>query len=449
MKTDGIDANPTSTALPLTVPDPRRADSPRSLGVILLSRIALNLQFRIVYPFLPAISRGLGVPLETASLLLTVRSLVGVGSPFYGALADRFGRRVVMLAGLVALVLGAIAVGLSPTLAVALLAFALLGFSKSSYDPAMQAYLGDAVPYERRGRVLSIVELAWSLSWFIGVPAAGFLIASAGWRAPFWFIAGLGFASLLAMLLLCPSCGRGQISSSENHRRDAERAENHQASPRLRGAIFTHRGVAPGMDMSSEAGRVASLGRRPAWASRAVFMALAVPFLVVLANENVFIVYGAWLESELGLTIVAVGVASLVISAAELIGEGASAGLVDRLGKRRAVLGGLVLNVLSYLALPRLAGGLGTALTGVFLMFLSFEFSIVAIIPLVSELAPETRGTVMALNVAGMSLGRMISSLLAPRLWATGGLPLNALVSAGVVMVAALILWRGVRERSS
>jgi hypothetical protein len=33
------------------------------LGVILLSRIALNLQFRIVYPFLPAISRGPGVPL--------------------------------------------------------------------------------------------------------------------------------------------------------------------------------------------------------------------------------------------------------------------------------------------------------------------------------------------------------------------------------------------------
>jgi DHA1 family inner membrane transport protein len=81
---------------------------------------------------------------------------------------------------------------MASTLAIALVAFALLGFSKPSYDPAAQAYLGDAVPYERRGRVLSIIELPWSLSWFIGVPAAGYLIAAAGWRAPFWLIAGLG-----------------------------------------------------------------------------------------------------------------------------------------------------------------------------------------------------------------------------------------------------------------
>ena len=42
---------------------------------ILPARLVLNAQFRIPYPFLPAISRGLGVPLEVASLLLTVRGL--------------------------------------------------------------------------------------------------------------------------------------------------------------------------------------------------------------------------------------------------------------------------------------------------------------------------------------------------------------------------------------
>jgi MFS family permease len=134
---------------------------------------------------------------------------VSTASPIYGALADRHGRRVMMLAGLVALVVGAILVGMAPGLAVALVAFALLGFSKASYDPAAQAYLGDAAPYARRGRVLGIIELAWSLSWFIGVPAAGFLIAAAGWRAPFRFIAGLGAAALLATWRLCPECGRG------------------------------------------------------------------------------------------------------------------------------------------------------------------------------------------------------------------------------------------------
>jgi hypothetical protein len=81
-----------------TKPDPpyvarlECADSPSTLGVILLSRIALNLQSRVVYPFLPAISRGLGVPLDAASLLLAVRSLVGR--------VDRLGKRRAVLGGL-------------------------------------------------------------------------------------------------------------------------------------------------------------------------------------------------------------------------------------------------------------------------------------------------------------------------------------------------------------
>ena len=120
--------------------------------------------------------------------------------------------------------------------------------------------------------------------------------------------------------------------------------------------------------------------------------------------------------------------------------------IVDRLGKRRAVLIGLLLNVLSYLLLPRLAGTLAGALAGVALMFVTFEFSIVSMLPLMSELVPEARGTVMALNSAAMAAGRVVSSLTGPRLWLAGGLPLNAVVSAGVVLVASLILWRGVKE---
>jgi predicted MFS family arabinose efflux permease len=386
------------------------------LGVILLARIALNLQFRVVYPFLPAISRGLGVPLETASLLLAVRSLVSMGSPLYGALADRRGRRPIMLAGLAALSAGAILVGIAPGLAVALVAFALLGFSKAAYDPAAQAYLGDAVPYERRGRVLGIIELAWSLSWFIGVPVAGFLIAKAGWQSVFWFIAGLGLLALLATWRLCRDCGRGR----------ANRATARAAS--------------------SSAPRP---WRLPLWLTPGVFFVLAVSFLLILANEIVFIAYGVWMETDFGLTVVAVGVASLVVSLAELLAETASAGLVDRLGKRRAVLGGMALHLLSYLLLPRLAGTLGGALAGIFLMFLTFEFTVVAIIPLVSELAPEARGTVLALNLAIMAFARVVGALVGPRLWAAGGLAANTLLSAGLLGVALLIWWLGVRERGA
>lgn len=373
----------------------------RDLVVMLVARVALNLQFRVVYPFLPTISRGLGVPLETASLLLTVRAFVGALSPIYGLAADRYGRRPMMIGGLLALIAGAGLTALAPGLGVALIAFTLLGFSKAAFDPAMQAYVGDSVPYARRGRVMSLLELSWSLSWFLGVPVAGFAIALSGWRAPFVLIAGAGALALGALWWLCPQCGR-------------------TVSPIDRTALLR------------------TFGRVP-W--RRCLPLLIMTWLITLANENVFIVYGDWLEKQFSLAVTALGMASLVISVAELTAEFASAGLVDSLGKRRSVFAGLVLTVGAYLLLPRLAGSLGTALTGVALMFLTFEFSIVASIPLISELAPEVRGTVMALNVSAASLGRMAGSLSGPRLWAADGLTAVALTSAIFVSIAALIVW--------
>jgi hypothetical protein len=94
--------------------------------------------------------------------------------------------------------------------------------------------------------------------------------------------------------------------------------------------------------------------------------------------QRTSIVYGAWLEGQFHLSLTALGLLSVVICLAEFSAEGFSAGWVDRIGKRRAVMGGLILNVLAYLLLPRLAGSLAGALVGLFLVYLTFDFSIMS-----------------------------------------------------------------------
>jgi len=132
---------------------PVRPGLPRSIWTTILpARLLINAQFRIAYPFLPAMSRGLGVPLATASLLLTVRDLMGVTSPLFGFMSDRVGRRVIMVTGLAVLIAGAAALATGRSYGLALIGFGLLGLSKPSYDPAMQAYVSDEVPYGGRGR---------------------------------------------------------------------------------------------------------------------------------------------------------------------------------------------------------------------------------------------------------------------------------------------------------
>jgi predicted MFS family arabinose efflux permease len=380
------------------------AVSAGALGMILLSRTTINSSFRIVYPFLPVISRGLGVPLMAVSFLLTLRALVGLSSPLFGPLSDRYGRRSLMLAGLGMLAMGAALIAGWPTYGVAIAAFVLLGLSKTAYDPAMQAYLSDAVPYHRRGWVLGVTELSWSAAWLLGVPAAGLLIERGGWQVPFVALALLALVGLFLTWLL----------PSDQPQRTSPTAS--------RWSELRH--------------------NRSAW------LGLAVGPLFMFAIENVFVVYGAWMEETFSLSVSALGLASIVIGIAEAVGEGFSAGLVDRLGKKRSVLGGLLLNAGAYLLLPLLSGNLASALVALFVLFLAFEFSIVSSFPLISELAPGTRGTLMALNVAALSAGRMAGSLTATPLWLRGGLGLNAVVSCGAALAAFVLLHLFVSEPS-
>ena len=113
---------------------------------------------------------------------------------------------------------------------------------------------------------------------------------------------------------------------------------------------------------------------------------------------------------------------------------------MDRLGKKRAVLGGLLLNAGAYVLLPLLSKNLVLALVSLFVLFVAFEFSIVSSFPLISELAPGARGTLMAFNVAALSAGRMLGSLTATPLWLHGGLSLNAVVSCGAALAAFALL---------
>ncbi len=400
------DAQANNTASPLQ----------KNFWVLLLSRLALNMQMRVIYPFLPAISRGLGVPLGTTSLLLTARSIANLSSPLYGTLSDRYGRRALMLTGLVILTTGTLFVTLAPSFGAVLVAVAFLSLCKAVYDPAVLAYLGDSVAYEKRGRMMVILELMWPTSWLIGVPLAGFLIDRVNWRAPFLMMFLLGALSLvLTLRYRAIGVARPKPSSA------SQRSKPLSFTGWLREHLLT--------------------------LPRTAALAVLVSLLLILASENVYIVYGAWLEDQFGLSLTALGLVSIVISIAEFCAEGVSATWVDRIGKRRAVIWGLVLNGTAYLLLPRLAGSLLGAVFGVFLIYLTFDFAIVCLLPLLSELAPQARGSVMALNVAAMATGRLISSLSAVPLWMAGGLMANALSSTVAVTCALVILVTLVREQ--
>ncbi|NDJ76036.1 MAG: MFS transporter [Chloroflexi bacterium] len=373
-----------------TAPSPAPPDTLRTqLPILTGARTISNTVHRMVYPFLPRMARGLGVDLEAITLAITARSALGLGGPLFGALADTRGRKAALLTALLILAAAMLLVTVWPTYPALFIALLLAVCAKLIYDPAVLAYIGDRVHYTRRGFAIALNELSWSAAFLIGMPLLGWLIARTGrWYAPFPVLGGLALLSAVLVWRVLPG----------NDTQDIERPSLIQGAR----IVLRHRPAVAGLLMGT---------------------------LISLGNETIFIVYGAWMEDSFGLKVAALGAASVVIGVAELAGEGLVAGLVDRLGKRRAVMLGIGLNALASILLPVLGFGVGSALVGLFLFFLTFEFALVSTLPIMTELAPGARATMMAGTAAAHSAGRMLGALLGPLLF-TGGLLINGLAAA-------------------
>ena len=96
-------------------------------------------------------------------------------------------------------------------------------------------------------------------------------------------------------------------------------------------------------------------------------------------------------------------------------------------------------NILASILLPFLGGTVWGAYLGLFLFYLTFEFAIVSMVPLMTGVLPKARSTVMALNIASASLGRGLGSLIAAPLF-VWGFGLNAVFAAVVNLLAILSL---------
>lgn len=373
--------------------------APRGLGVsiafLTFTRLVVNTAHRFVFPFLPAITRGLGISLEQGGLLMSARSIAFVATPAMVATAGRGERRLrlaVWSLGLMAV--GALVTAATGVFVGAFVGFVLLGLGKPSYDAAAQAYIADRTPYERRARFMSILELTWAGGLLVGAPLAGWLIDSFGWEAPFWFV---GILFTLTML----------------------------AAPGLLDADLSHD----------------ETGRAPLTLDLRKMALLTAAVLFSFAAETTFIVFGAWLEDDFALSIAALGLASTVIGLAELTGEGSVLLFADRIGKIRMVALGLGVSAVGYALLAPASSSMAAGLAALALAFVAFEVTIVSAIPLASEIAPLARTRYLALFMVALGIGRAIGDVVGPLLYTWRGVPATALTSsAGALAALALVL---------
>lgn len=290
----------------------------RALAVVLATLLIDVIGFGIVMPVMPDLITSLThVPLGEAAryggfLMGSFAIMQFLFGPVMGGLGDRFGRRPVLLACLVAFGIDYVVMGLAPTITWLFVSRAIAGMAGASFVPA-SAYIADITPPERRAQNFGLIGAAFGLGFVIG-PALGGLLGGIGLRLPFFAAGGLALLNATLGFFLLP-----------------------ESLPADRRRPFT-------LGRANPFGTFASLAKH-----RGTLPLFAAWFLWMLAHQSYPSTWAFYTKLRYGWGEAAIGLSLACSGFLMAIGQAfVSRPLIPAIGERRAILLGLSLGLVGF-----------------------------------------------------------------------------------------------------
>jgi multidrug resistance protein len=202
--------------------DPRRV---RTIIMLLAASVALMMTgFGIIMPIFARRIGEFGSGVEALGLMTMSFALAQfVAAPFMGALADRIGRRPLILVGLAAFAVANIGFLFARSTEAFFAIRAFEGALTAGLFPAAMGVVGDVAPENRRARWVGIVMGSYGAGFIFGPVIGGVLYEGWGFVAPFLVSAAMALLALLAAALLVPETRTPKVRRREalRSRRDA------------------------------------------------------------------------------------------------------------------------------------------------------------------------------------------------------------------------------------
>jgi DHA1 family bicyclomycin/chloramphenicol resistance-like MFS transporter len=159
----------------------------------------------MIIPALPATARALDISPATAQLTITLYLAgLSIGQLVYGPLSDRFGRRLVLLAGMALFAGAGTATALAPNAGVLLGARVMQSLGACAGLVLGRAIVRDSATADRAAARLALLTLTMSMAPAIAPAIGGYVTALASWRATYGLLAVLGAVVLTWSLLMLP-----------------------------------------------------------------------------------------------------------------------------------------------------------------------------------------------------------------------------------------------------
>jgi DHA1 family bicyclomycin/chloramphenicol resistance-like MFS transporter len=181
--------------------------APRWALAVLLACLGMLGPFSIdtYLPAFTGIATAIGAtPVEMQQTLSAYLFGFAVMNLFHGALSDSFGRRPVVLTGLVVFTLASVGCALAQHIGQLVFFRALQGMSAGAGIVISRAVIRDMFPPADAQRVMSQVTIYFGVAPAIAPMVGGFLFVHADWHAIFWFLTAVGVILWIANYKLLP-----------------------------------------------------------------------------------------------------------------------------------------------------------------------------------------------------------------------------------------------------
>jgi EmrB/QacA subfamily drug resistance transporter len=187
----------------------RATSLPLVLALTSISFFMVALDALVVVTALPAIHASIGGSIATLEWAVNAYGLTfASGIITAAAIGDRFGHRLVYVAGLVLFTVSSAACALAPNASLLITARAVQGLGAAAVTPLALTILARTFPVERRGAVVGIFGGIGGLAVAGGPLVGGVVVQGLDWHWIFWINVPFGLAAAIGSVLFLPS-GRG------------------------------------------------------------------------------------------------------------------------------------------------------------------------------------------------------------------------------------------------
>jgi DHA1 family multidrug resistance protein-like MFS transporter len=351
-------------------------DQKKKMLILMVNMFIAIGSFGIIIPILPAYLISIGQGGKAAGLMLSIFAGAQlIMSPIAGKWADKYGRRVMIIAGLSVLALSMFVFYFSDSIGVLYLSRVIGGIGAALLVPAIFAYVADITSMDQRAKGNSLISASMSLGIVIGPGIGGFL-ADFGLKMPLLVSAIVGvFAVVFSAFMLKES----RVAKVD----------------------------APGKKPEPMVKEIAQSVKKP------YFIPLVITLVMsfgLMAYESVL---GLFVDNQFGaspkdiaIMVTSTGIISVII---QLF---AVDRVVRRFGEKAVLsifLGVAALGFLLSIIAPSYILFFGVTM----IIFLATSILRPVLTTLISKLAGEEQGFAMGMNNAYMSIGNVLGPLLA------------------------------------